>query len=167
MFLINEKLPFSCIKEQTEQRILYQYSCSQRPQWTHGRGLTKTHESGLRSWWIIAEPGALMNARLKDCNASWMSHSCPETRMSVRKHQHDVHTLTVCKSLLNKTWRGFVRRRHLNMWFEDEFFVACRVFEFSFGSMSGILSERSADVWPSAKNSSFLYSKKYFSIFFF
>lgn len=87
--------------------------------------------------------------------------------MSVRKHKHDVHTLAMCKSLLNKTWRGFVRRRHLNMWFEDEFFVACRVFEFSFGSMSGVLSEQTADVLPSANTARFLYSKKYLSIFFF
>lgn len=107
-----------------------------------------------------------MNARLKDCNASWMSHSCPEPGMSVRKHKHDVHTLAMCKSLLNKTWRGFVRRRHLNMWFEDEFFVACRVFEFSFGSMSGVLSEQTADVWPSAKTAHF-YTVRNTSAYFF
>lgn len=31
-----------------------------------------------------------MNARLRYCNASWMSHGCPEPRMSTQKHKHDV-----------------------------------------------------------------------------
>lgn len=52
------------------------------------------------------------------------------------------------------------------MWFEDEFFVACRVFEFSFGSMSGVLSEQTADVWPSAKTAHF-YTVRNTSAYFF
>lgn len=33
-----------------------------------------------------------------------MSHSCSEPRMSVRKHKHDVHTLTMCRVFWIKHW---------------------------------------------------------------
>lgn len=90
----------------------------------HGTGRllnARPGAAGPRSWWIITEPGALMNARLKDCNASWMSHSCLEPKMSVRKHKHDVHTLTMCRALWIKHWGFFIWHRLLNMWSEYEF----------------------------------------------
>lgn len=47
-----------------------------------------------RSWCVVAERGALMNATLRDCNASWMSHSCQEPKMSVRcARTHSVSSL--------------------------------------------------------------------------